>query len=202
MCPFCYIGKRHFEEAVKKSGLEGKIEIEWHSFQLDPFIDQGTKKESVYDYLAKRKGISYEASVAIHDRVVHMAKSAGLEYHFAKALVANSFDAHRMIQLAKEYQKGDEMEEALFRSYFTEGKDLGDHAVLTEIGAWLGLPEGDIERALTSDDYAYKVNSDLKEAHQLGIRSVPCFVFDRKYAVAGAQPVEVFVDALKKASIA
>lgn len=200
MCPFCYIGKRHFEEALKQFKPEGNIEIEWHSFQLDPTIQTEGKKENVYDYIARRKGMSHEHSVKLHERVVQMANSAGLEYNFDKAIVANSFDAHRIIQLAKEYKKGDEIEEAFFKAYFTEGKDLGDHTVLTEIASWVGLPEGEIARALTSDDYSYKVRQDIVEAEMLGITSVPFFVFDRKYGVAGAQPVEAFVETMKKAA--
>ena len=198
MCPFCYIGKRHFEEALKKFEHRDEIEVEWHSFQLDPTIATEGKKENVYDYIARRKGMSHEQSVKLHERVVHMAKTAGLEYNFDKAIVANSFDAHRLIQLAKEYKKTDEMEEALFRAYFTEGKDLGDHTTLTEIAKWVGLPEGEIERALTSDDYGYKVREDIVEADMLDIRAVPGYVFNRKFRVSGALPVEGFLEAFEK----
>ena len=111
MCPFCYIGKRNYEAAL--SGFEGRenIVIEWRSFQLDPTIPKHSPvKENVYQYLAEKKGISYEQSAKMHERVIRMAKDAGLDYRFDKAIVANSFDAHRMIQLAKEKGLGDAAE--------------------------------------------------------------------------------------------
>ena len=127
MCPFCYIGKRHYEAALAQFAESSKVEIIWHSFQLDPnIISQVDKQENVYDYLARRKGISYEESVKMHGRVLQMANEAGLEFHLDKALVANSFNAHRLIQMAKMKGLGDEAEESLFRAYFTEAKDFGD----------------------------------------------------------------------------
>lgn len=199
MCPFCYIGKRHFEMALTQFAHRAAVQIEWHSFQLDPGIPlKMPEKLTVYDYLAKRKGISYEDSVNMHTNVVDMARAAGLEYNFEKAIVANSFDAHRLIQLAKEHNKSDEAEERLFRAYFTEGKDMSDHKTLVELGTDIGLKQDDVGGALTSDDYAYKVNQDLQAADILGIRGVPFFVFNSKYALSGAMPVHGFVEALNK----
>jgi predicted DsbA family dithiol-disulfide isomerase len=199
MCPFCYIGKRNYESAL--SGFEGKdnVEIEWHSFQLDPTIPKSSAvKENVYQYLADKKRISYEQSAKMHERVIQMAKDAGLDYRFDKAIVANSFDAHRLIQLAKEKGLGDAAEERLFRAYFTEGKDFGDHETLKSIGKEIGLNEEDIKEALLSDMYAEKVEQDIQEASDIGIQGVPFFVFDRKYAVSGAQPPEHFLQALNQ----
>lgn len=201
MCPFCYIGKRHFEAALQQYAGAGEVEIEWHSFQLDPEIPRsGTGKKNVYEYLAERKGMSVADSEKMHEGVVRMAQKAGLTYNFNKAIVANSFDAHRLIQLAKEKGLGDAMEERLFAAYFTEGKDFGDHATLLALGKEVGLAENEMTAALASDDYAYKVNQDIQEAAELGIRGVPFFVFNRQYGVSGAQPVEVFVKTLETAS--
>ncbi len=199
MCPFCYIGKRNYESAL--SGFEGRdnIEIEWRSFQLDPTIPKSSPvKENVYQYLADKKGISYDQSAKMHDRVIRMAKDAGLDYRFDKAIVANSFDAHRMIQLAKEKGLGDAAEERLFRAYFTEGKDFGDHETLISIGKEIGLPEVEIKDALVSDAYAEKVEQDIQAATDIGVQGVPFFVFDRKYAVSGAQPPDHFLQALNQ----
>lgn len=201
MCPFCYIGKRHFEEALKQFGHRADIELEWRSFQLDPEIPLVREKiEHVYEYLARRKNISHEQSVKLHDRVMDMAQEAGLAYHFDKAIVANSFDAHRLIQLAKVNNLGNEMEERLFKAYFTDGMDLGDPATLVELGTEVGLKMPEIKDALQSEAMAARVKKDIAEADQLGVRGVPFFVFNRKYAVSGAQPAQAFVTALEKAA--
>jgi predicted DsbA family dithiol-disulfide isomerase len=199
MCPFCYIGKRNYESALDKFEGRDNVEIEWHSFQLDPTIPKNIPtKENVYQWLAEKKGISYEQSAKMHERVIELARNAGLDYRFDKAIVANSFDAHRLIQLAKSKGLGDEAEEKLFRAYFTEGKDFGDHDTLISIGKDIGLAEEDIKSALVSDVYAEKVKRDIQEAAEIGIQGVPFFVFDRKYAVSGAQPPEYFQQALKQ----
>jgi protein disulfide-isomerase len=198
MCPFCYIGKRHYEAALKQFSDSNKIELEWHSFQLDPNIPKQTEKVSVYKYLADRKGMSVEQSKQMHGNVVEMAKAAGLTYDFDKAVVANSFDAHRLIQLAKKNHLGDEAEERLFKAYFTEGKDMGNHQTLIELGKEIGLNEAEVKEVLESDAFTAEVNKDVQEAQHIGVTGVPFFVFDRKYALSGAQPSSAFLDVLNK----
>ena len=199
MCPFCYIGKRHYEAALKQFADSNRIEIEWKSFQLDPTIPKNPEnKNNVYKYLADRKGMSEAQSRKMHDNVVEMAKQVGLSYNFDNAVIANSFDAHKMIQLAKTKGLGDEAEERLFRAYFIEGMDFGDIPTLVKIGQEIGLESAEIEAALLSDDFAYKVKSDVAEAAQLGIQGVPFFVFNRKYAISGAQPTESFLETMQK----
>jgi len=197
MCPFCYIGKRNYESALSQFEGRNDIETEWRSYQLDPTIPENSPvKENVYQYLASKKGISYEQSAQMHERVILMAKKAGLDYRFDKAIVANSFDAHRMIQLAKTKGLGDAAEERLFRAYFTEGKDFGDHETLIALGKEIGLPEEEIRSALISDHYGEKVEQDIQQAAEIGVQGVPFFVINRKYAVSGAQPPEYFLQAL------
>jgi len=199
MCPFCYIGKRNYEAALKQFADSNRIEIEWKSFQLDPTIPGNPEnKNNVYKYLADRKGMSEAQSRKMHDNVVEMAKQVGLNYNFDNAVIANSFDAHKMIQLAKTKGLGDEAEERLFRAYFIEGMDFGDIPTLVKIGQEIGLESTEIEAALLSDDFAYKVKSDVAEAAQLGIQGVPFFVFNRKYAISGAQPTESFLETMQK----
>ncbi|MXV17098.1 DsbA family oxidoreductase [Hufsiella ginkgonis] len=197
MCPFCYIGKRNFEKALTRFREAGEVKIEWHSFQLDPEMKSGTGK-SVYEYLAERKGMTYGQSVAMHAQVVDAAKAAGLDYRFDLAKVANSFDAHRLVQLAKKHGLGDEAEEALFKAYFTEGRDISDHPTLSEIGEAIGLDKEELGDLLATNRMADEVMNDIGEASAIGIRGVPFFVFNRKYAVSGAQPPEVFLGALEK----
>jgi predicted DsbA family dithiol-disulfide isomerase len=198
MCPFCYIGKRNYESAINQFADANNIELQWHSFQLDPTIPKQSQKVNVFQYLAERKGMSYEQSEQMHESVTATAKRAGLTYNFDKVVVANSFDAHRMIQFAKTKGLGDEAEEQLFSAYFTEGKDFGDHNVLAELGKRIGLNETEVTKILTSNEFANEVKKDIQEAANLSIRGVPFFVFDRKYAVSGAQPGDVFLQTLQK----
>jgi predicted DsbA family dithiol-disulfide isomerase len=199
MCPFCYIGKRNFEGALSQFADSASIEVEWKSFQLDPSIPQHfDDKVNVYQYLADRKGMSLEQSKAMHERVVNMAKDAGLQYNFDKAVVANSFSAHRMIQFAKTKGLGDAAEERLFYAYFTEGKNFGDENVLKALGNDIGLTEADVKEALSNELYAARVKHDVMEADSIGVTGVPFFVFDRKFAVSGAQPSQAFLQALNQ----
>ncbi len=198
MCPFCYIGKRHFEKAIAQFEQTHSIEIEWKSFQLDPTIPKSVEKVSVYQYLADAKGISFEESKKMHDNVVQSAKNVGLTYNYDNAIIANSFDAHRMIQFAKSVELGDQVEEALFKAYFTDGKNIGDFNDLMDIGESIGLNKLDLKAVLESEQFANEVKNDIAEAQKIGVRGVPFFVFDRKYAVSGAQPISVFIETIEK----
>ena len=197
MCPFCYIGKRQLETALTEFPND-EIEIEWKSFQLDPTIEPQTGKD-VYTFLAERKGISVEQSIEMHKGVTDRAKSVGLDYHFDKAIISNSLTAHRIIHLAKQHNLGDEMEEIFFKAYFTEGKDLNNASTLIELGIQAGLNADDVKK-VTEDESLYlsDVKADIKEAQEIGVQGVPFFVFDRKYAVSGAQPVEAFVNTIRE----
>lgn len=197
MCPFCYIGKRKFEAALQQFDSAGQVEVEWRSFQLDPSI-RGGQQQDLYHYLAERKGISYEQAKQLHDNVVAMAAEVGLHYRFDKAVVANSYDAHRLIQLAKRQQLGDAAEERLFKAYFEDGLDFGDHQVLLQLGKEIGLTEAQLTAMLNSREGADAVDADIEVARQIGVTGVPFFVFDRKYAVSGAQPSEVFLNTLNR----
>lgn len=197
LCPFCYIGKRKLEKALET--FEGKefLEIDWRSYQLDP--DATSQKGlDVYDYLAERKGQTRDWSIKMHQQVANTAKEVGLDYNFDKAIIANSYNAHRLIHLAKKYNLGDKAEETIFKAYFTEGKDIADKATLLALGKELGLNEDEINEVLNSDKYGAEVKADIEEAQNIGVRGVPFFVMDRAYAVSGAQPVEVFTETLEK----
>lgn len=204
MCPFCYIGKRKFERALAEFPDRNAIQVEWRSFQLDPEL-KSMPGVSVEQYLAERKGQSMEWSRQAHAHVTAMAKSVGLTYNFDKAVIGNSWDAHRLIQFAKSIGSnaqfsnlGDAAEEAIFKAYFTEGKDVADHAVLLEIATSLGMDAAEVSEVLHSQAFADAVNGDLLLARQFGVQGVPFFVFDRKYAVSGAQEPATFLQVLSK----
>lgn len=195
MCPFCYIGKRKFELAMKQFVHKSNIEIEWKSFELNPNMKTLTDK-SLYQYFADRKGISLEQAIAMNTQVTEMAKQVGLDYHLEKAIPANSFKAHRFSHFAKANAKQDEAEEKLFYAYFTEGKNIDDMDTLIALGQEIGLNKDELRNVLETDLYANDVRKDETEAQQLGVQGVPFFVFDRKYAVSGAQDVNTFLQTL------
>jgi predicted DsbA family dithiol-disulfide isomerase len=198
MCPFCYIGKRQLETALEQFPNE-EIEIEWKSFQLDPTITPQSGKD-VYTFLAERKGMSVEQSKEMHKGVTERAKSVGLDYNFDTAIISNSFTAHRIIQLAKTKKLGDKMEEIFFKAYFTEGRDLNDGQTLIELAQKAGLDKEEVLKVLTDENlFSKEVEHDIKEAQEIGVQGVPFFVFDRKYAVSGAQPLDAFVNTINEA---
>lgn len=197
MCPFCYIGKRKFEKALSQFPHKNKIEIIWHSYQLNPNLEYEPDKD-LYTYVAELKGETREWSVHIHENLVQTAKQLGLDYRFDKAKIANTFDAHRVIQLAKKYNLSNEIEERFFKAYFTEGALMSNHETLTKLAAEIGLDKKVVEQVLASNQYADEVRKDGQEAQQLGASGVPFFVIDRKSAVAGAQDSKVFLKMLEK----
>lgn len=198
MCPFCYIGKRRFEKALEQFDAKDKIDIVWKSFQLNPAMETDPSK-NITEYLAEVKGWSIPQARQINQQVTDMAKAEGLQYDFDKAIVANSFNAHRLIQLAKVNGKGDAMEEALFKAYFTEGKNIDDQNTLTELAIEIGIAASEVQSIFAGSDYTEAVENDIYEAQQIGVRGVPYFVLNDKYAVSGAQASETFLGALQKA---
>jgi predicted DsbA family dithiol-disulfide isomerase len=197
MCPFCYIGKRRFENALEQFEHKDAVEVVWKSFQLDPEMQSNTGI-SLYQYLADRKGMSLERSEQMHQQMTNMAAELGLEYNFDKAVIGNSFDAHRLSHLAKQHGVQDELEEALFKAYFTEGKNIADKSDLLALGTAIGLNAEDISQTLNSSQYAEEVKHDIYEGEQVGVRGVPFFVLGDKYAVSGAQQTDTFLGALNQ----
>jgi len=198
-CPYCYIGKRKFEQALDKfPGREGVV-VEWHSFELDPNAVTVLDK-SAYDYLAERYGRSREWAIETHKHVAQIAAEVGLIFNFDDLVVANSFDAHRLIQMAKLHGAGDLIEEKLFKAHFTDGKNIADREVLVELGESVGLIKLDLQMMLKSGDFTDEVRYDEKTAGDLGINAVPFFIFNEKLAVSGAQSPETFLGAMNKAT--
>lgn len=197
MCPFCYIGKRKFEAALAQFEHREKVEVIWKSFQLQPDLVTDPTKNTL-EHLAENKGWSMEQTRQITANVVNMAAEVGLHYNFDKAVVANSFDAHRLSHFAKSKGKGNEFEEVLFRAYFIEGKNTADHETLGQLAESVGINKQEALDVLASDAYAADVRNDIYESQQVGVRGVPHFVLGDKYAISGAQPSELFLQALNQ----
>lgn len=197
MCPFCYIGKRKFETALAQFPDKDKIQVEWKSFQLSPELKTQPGK-NIHQFLSEHKGISLEEARAMNDHVTQLAKQVGLIYNFDKSIVANSFNSHRFTHFARQYGKQSEAEEVLFRSYFTDGKNIDDFPTLIQLGTETGLDTAALKQALENGSYAGDVKADIYEAHRIGVRGVPFFLFDRKYAVSGAQESQTFLKILRQ----
>lgn len=197
MCPFCYIGKRKFEHALQRFEHGEAVEIRWRSFELSPDLQTDPSK-STYQYLAETKGWPMEQAKQAHARLTETAREVGLDYRFDSVIPANSFDAHRLSHLAAEHGLQDEAEERLFAAHFTEGKNIDDEETLLQLGKEVGLPEDEVRDLLQGDRFADAVREDQEAARQAGVRGVPFFVFNRKYAVSGAQPSDRFLEVLQK----
>lgn len=197
-CPFCYIGKRRFEAALEQFANQAEVEVVYRSFELDPTAEKEPKQD-VHAMLAAKYGMSREQAKQMNDNVANQAKAVGLTYHMDSVVPANTFDAHRLAQFAADRGKGEDMTERLLKAYFTDAVNLSDHQALISLAAEVGLDPEETSAMLASDEYADQVRRDQQEAAALGIRGVPFFVIDRKYGVSGAQPTEVFSQALEKA---
>lgn len=197
-CPFCYIGKRKFEAALARFPQKEEIEVEWHSFQLDPNLE--TRPEvSTLEYFTQTKGVSQEQAKQMLGHAAGMAKEVGLEFYLEESVLANSFNAHRLIQMAKSKGLGSEIEEALFKAHFTERINIDDLEALAEVGASIGLEKEAVKEMLASDAFEYEVKQDEMAARNIGVQGVPFFVLNNKYGISGAQSSEVFLETIDKA---
>lgn len=198
-CPFCYIGKRRFERALAQFEKRSEVQIVWRSFQLDPDLATDPNASAI-ESLARRKGWTLEQTRQIQAQVAQMAAGEGLDYHFENQVLANTFDAHRLLHLAGQHGKQGEAQERLFAAHFCEGKNIADPVFLTETAANIGLDPAAAQQSLASDAFAEAVRSDIQLARQFGINGVPFFVFDRQYAVSGTQDSSAFLSALQQAA--
>lgn len=196
-CPFCFVGKRNFENALAKFPDANNIEVNWHSFQLDPNIVTQPEKDP-YEFLAEIKGLSLEQIKGMHEHLMQTGKAVGITFNFDESKVANSFRSQMLLQLAKTKGKANEMEELLFEAQFLNGQNVDDPAVLVELGEKLGISKEEVLLGVESDDFKFAVNQDIQMANNLGIRGVPFFIFNDKYAVSGAQPEALFLEVLEK----
>lgn len=198
VCPFCYIGKRRFENALSQFAYAGDIEIVWKSYQLNPNQVSDANKSAVQS-LAESKGISLAEAQRLSDYVAEMALTVGLKYNFDKTVVANTFRAHQFTHFAKVEGKQNEAEEVLFHAYFIEGLNIDDVNILAQLAEKIGLESASLIAAIENGTYKDAVSQDIYEARQVGVQGVPFFLIDGKYAVSGAQESSTFLKTLEKA---
>jgi predicted DsbA family dithiol-disulfide isomerase len=199
VCPWCYIGKRRFEKALARIDRSGEVEVVHRAFQLDPTMPKGQLFRH-RDVLMKKYGMTEPQVAAAQSRLVDVAAADGLEYHLSRTQTGNTLDAHRLVHLGLEQGIQDAVIERLFRAHFTELRSLFDRESLSLLADEAGLSGAN--ELLDSDRFAPEVAADHREANRLGASGVPFFVFDGRYAVSGAQSVEVFADALSRSLVA
>ncbi|MGH3652384.1 DsbA family oxidoreductase [Glutamicibacter sp.] len=194
-CPWCFIGKRRFEQGVEAFEYSQNVDVYWHSYQLDPSLPENYDGSEA-EYLSKMKGMGQEQVAQMLDHVTAQAAGEGLNYDFANLKVANSFTALRVLEHAKQHGAGNEMKEALLSAHFEKGLNTGDEETLLGLAGTLGLDAKELRANLASGSYVEEVNADIAQARELGISGVPFFIIDGKYGISGAQPAEVFANAL------
>jgi predicted DsbA family dithiol-disulfide isomerase len=201
VCPWCYIGKRRLEEALASFPHADEVDVVYRSFELDPTAPQ-VGSESVAEALGRKYGGGADGVRPMMDRVAQVAAEVGLAFDYEHATHTKTVDAHRLLHLAVDeggpaLQR--ELKERLLAAYFTQGRSMGDHAVLREVAVAAGLDGARVDAVLSGDEYVDAVRSDIDQARGYGATGVPFFVVDRRYGVAGAQPTEVFSDLLQRA---
>lgn len=193
ICPFCYIGKRKLEKALAQTGIQA--EIEWHSFEINPDAPR-TYGVSLPEVMNQLYGFTPERAQAVLAHEEQEARRMGLDFQWRNAKPGNTFDAHRLIHLAKTQNMGEQAKERFLRAYFTEGKDIGDTDVLRDLALEIGLSPEHVDEVLKSNLYGYEVRTDEQQATQRGIRGVPYFLINGQAVIAGAREVETFVKLL------
>jgi predicted DsbA family dithiol-disulfide isomerase len=196
-CPWCYVGKRRFEAALAAFEHRDEVAVTWRSFELDPQAPVARAVDSA-THLAQKYGMTRDEALASQRKLAEVAAGDGLDMRFDLARGANTFDAHRLVQLAKARGVQDAMKERLMRAYFTEGERIGDPETLARLALEVGLSEEDVREVLAGERYATDVRDDERTAMELGINAVPFFVVDRRIGAAGAHPPEALGELLRR----
>ncbi|WP_175701914.1 DsbA family oxidoreductase [Burkholderia ambifaria] len=195
ICPWCWIGKRRFDEALAAFAHAGHVDVVLRAYRLMP----GQPVEPVEAMLAGKYQMSPAQVDQMLRQVTDAAASVGLRYDLPGTSVGDTLDAHRLVKLAEATGRAHALTERLYRAYFCEHGSLFDHAALSDFAVEAGLDRSAVEAVLRSDAYRDEVEADIAQAAQIGGRGVPLFVFGGRYAVSGAQPADVFAQALEQA---
>lgn len=196
-CPFCYIGKKRFENALNKFKHKNQVEVIYKAYQLNPNapkVMQGT----AYESFAKGHGTTVEGAKQRFDAFTQNAKTVGLTYRYDIIQMTNTFDAHRIAKWANTFGKEDEVTNRFMKAYFTDGMNLADVDTLVNLVSELGLDGAEARKVLESNQYADLVRDQQLESRQLGVQGVPFFVLNRKYGISGAQQQDYFERALEQ----
>jgi len=196
-CPWCYIGKRRFEKALGQFEHRDAVEVVWRSYQLDAVAPASYGVPTV-ELLAKKYGMTAAQAAEANARVSEQAAGEGLAYRLDRTQAGNTFDAHRLTHLAARYGRQEQMNERLMRAYLEEGELMSDPETLVRLAGEVGLPEAEVRDLLAGEELTQAVRADEYRGQQFGVRGVPFFAIDEKYAISGAQPAAVMLQVLRE----
>ncbi|QLB44897.1 DsbA family oxidoreductase [Mannheimia pernigra] len=195
-CPFCYIGKRHLEQALAQ--FEGEVEVIFRAFELGPHAN-GEPEGDIQQRLMQKYQKTAEQADEMINYVEEAGKQAELDLRYRTTQYTRTFEAHRLAKFAESKGLGEAMVERLFKAYFTDNTILAKRTELISLALDIGLERDEVAQLLTGDDFGHEVREDERVAHKYGIHSVPFFVINEKLGVSGAQPPKVLLDAIKQA---
>jgi predicted DsbA family dithiol-disulfide isomerase len=196
VCPFCYVGKKKIQQVIEKLNIEDEVQIIWRSYQLDPDLPSEKAYPSL-EYLMKKKNISAEQMQGMNEYLKQQGLQYGIDFQLDKSMVFNTFNAHRLLQWAKEFNKSSELKEAFMKAYFTDGIDLSNPENLISAVGKVGLDTQKAIEVLNSNDYSEAVENDIYQSKTISLRGVPHFLFNDKFFISGAQEDLVFENAIK-----
>jgi predicted DsbA family dithiol-disulfide isomerase len=196
-CPWCYVGKRRFETALAQFGHADEVQVTWRAFELEPDAPAETTGE-VAQRIVDKYGMSLEQAREMEATMAATAAGEGLDYRHERRRSANTFDGHRLIQLAQAHGRGDAMKERLMAAHFSEGELVSDPETLVSLATEVGLDAAETRAMLASDRFTAEVRQDELAARQFGISGVPTFIVDRQIGVSGAQSPEVLLALLEQ----
>jgi predicted DsbA family dithiol-disulfide isomerase len=198
VCPWCYLGKRRFEQALDNFAHRDDVEVVYRSFELDPAAPRGVTTPTVA-MLASKYGLTGQQAEQAQRQMEQRAAEDGLTFRMSGLRSGSTRDAHRLLHLAKSRGLQQELTERLHRAYFTEQDSIFDHDALTRLAVEVGLDKAEAASVLAGDDYDIDVDADEAMARAFGANGVPFFVIDRRYAISGAQPAAAIGQALDRA---
>jgi len=198
VCPWCFLGVRRLMRTLRRRP-DLLFDLTWRPFLLNPDMPRGGMARP--DYVIRKFG-GEDRARRLYSSIAEIGRTEGMLFRFDRIRrTPSSVDAHRLVRYAARYGQADAMVEALFSAHFTDGLDIGDHALLVAIATASGLDGPATKRFLTSDAEMDAVYADNLRAHRLGINGVPCFVISGRHAIAGAQEPEVIERLLDVAAV-
>ncbi|WP_299796752.1 DsbA family oxidoreductase [uncultured Maribacter sp.] len=191
VCPWCIIGYKRLEKAISELGIENRVEIEWQPFELNPGMPP--EGQNITEHITEKYGSTIEQQIESRQNMTDVGEELGFKFdYFDEMRMSNTFEAHVLLEYAKDFGKQTELKMRLITSFFTERKDVSDRAVLKEALIAVGLNADEALARLDSEEARFEVRNKQGEWKNMGVNSVPTIVFNMKSAVTGAQPVSTF----------
>lgn len=199
-CPYCYIGKKRYEEALEKFPHRDKIHLVWHSYELNPDLEKKALGKSFYEYFAESHGCSVEEAKTDCAEISKLADESGLTFNFDKLVITNTSDALRLVKLAQSKGLGDKANNILYKAYFTDGENVSDKSTLIRLGKQIGLQEESITKMLGSKTYLAEIEKDIDYSENgLNLEYIPFYLFNNKHIIQGIISVNEYLEMFDKA---